>query len=454
MSNVILPYSMDLAKQATSLNADVEANIQRIRSDGISYAGSDTISITIPTSNSSNFLHSKESFLELKIKPTFSVGAGAGNAVYLDQNMYALFDSVRVYHGSQLLFSTNNVAPLWIALRDCVSNSLGDSIDLGSATNGISGGFQLTTLNTYSLAMCIPIPILGSMNDQHSIPLSLMSSGDIVIELDLNPVQKVLTNRTNYNDASGTAVSTLTSYLITEVYYNMKTSRLPNQISQALKMSYGDVVRFSGQSWASEKVSIAAGSTSISCRLPFRFSSLKGIVWFLQNTSIANGNIVNNNFQQAVGHRTGGKLNQYWCSLDGRDYPSSHVVCTHGSALIEDSKIGFHGASCYSQLKRFLNNLSSGFAPCSLDRNSYHAVANTVTQIQDNDVVCKFVGALDLDRADQSNDEIFQGVNTRNSNITFNATWDTALSETMNLCIYGLYDISFQIENGQVTPYF
>lgn len=450
--SVVLPYSMDLTKSKSSLNADVEPNLHRVRSDGLTYGGSDTMSFTIPTSNSSQFLHPKESFIELKFKPTFTAGSGA--SVYIDSNAYALFDAVRVYHGSQLLFGTNNVAPLWIALRDCVTDARGDSLDiLTHPSSTAAGGHIMTTNYTYPISFCLPISVLGSMAGDHSIPLDLANAGDLVLELDLNPVAKVLCNRLSTAVGAGSTASTLTSYQLSDCYFNMKTSRLPSQISQALKMSYGDMVRFSGQSWASERVSIPAGSTSISARLPFRFSSLKGIVWFLQNSAIANGTIVGTNYEQAVGHRTGGRLNQYWVSIDGRDYPNSHVSVGYGSATIDGGQ-GFYSSFAYSQLKRFLNNLPNGYCPTSLHKENYALVANDDTAIQASAYSPKFVGALDLDRSDQSTEEIYQGINTRNANINFNATFDAALTDTMTLCIYGLYDISYEIRDGQITPYF
>lgn len=443
MSNIVdLPVGLDLSKNKPLLNPTITGSIERYRSSQNAYAPLETCRIEIPTSGMGKYLHQDDSFLEFKV--TFTFTAGTASTVNLDSSIYSILNTVRVVHGSNLLYNLNDARKLYNVLREFGSFSHSDCAMLGTNDSSFIAGKALTTNTPYTFCCNLPISALGTLTDK-SLPLSMMNSTELALEIDFAPINVVLCNRTaSANNglavATGTTLTTLTTYSVTEVYFNAKISTLPYQLAQAVQMSYGAKTVIPSLCWANYSTVVTANASSFSTRIPCQYSSVKGILFFFQNASIAGGNVGhdNFNFQPASSHRVSGDLRDYWVSVDGRDYPSSHVELSGNNAV--------SGARSMAQVKRFFNTLSAANHPVSVRSDLFESVSVTRQAIQTS---CpKWLGALDFDRVGAEQSDSYMGINTLNSIVQFNCSWNTAPAQDLVLDVFILYDHRIEIENG------
>ena len=121
MSIANFPSSMNIANSKKSCVANCMPSFQRIRSDNSSYGAGDVIRIEIPCGRKGDWLHPQDSFIEFKVKLTYT--GGTDGAVSLDGNIYSLFKSLRIYQGTNLLVNQQFSNRLWQALYDIQCNS-------------------------------------------------------------------------------------------------------------------------------------------------------------------------------------------------------------------------------------------------------------------------------------------------------------------------------------------
>ena len=104
------------------MSASGKPSINRYRSDNSEYRGSDVIRIEIATGRKGQMLFPKDSFLELKIKVSAGNGATPNSSIYIDQSIYAIFNRMRIFHGSNVVEDTLYCNKLWSALYDLQIN--------------------------------------------------------------------------------------------------------------------------------------------------------------------------------------------------------------------------------------------------------------------------------------------------------------------------------------------
>lgn len=453
MSVVSLPPSFNYAETKPAATSAGSAVFSKIRSDGISYSAGDVARITIPT-GANQFLSAQDSFLTLKFTPTFTNTTGN---VRLDGTAYSLIKRLTVYHGSSMIENITNANRLYNAIYDIqvgqserASGTINLLIDenqvAANASNGYMYGAPLTSGVAYQVSFCLP-SILGSFSDK-AIPLAWLNNAEMFLEIEFETATKVLTTRVADSISGSIGVATalsVTGYSVTEMYYNACITNLSSDVGNVLKQAMmSRPLILPAISYRGEQRVVSAGASSFADKLSFQFSSMKGIMWWLTNAQTSNGVIAAFNLNAAVSTRASGDLDQFWVSLDGNDWPSSHIKAGQETAT------RICGAEVLGHLERYLNqNAVPGYA-ASLTKDIY--CNSLTTYASDNADAKKFVGAISLDRFDNDNQRQLQGTNTMASQVQINVAWTTGLGEQCYLYAYAMYDLGLEIIDGLLVP--
>lgn len=452
-----LTSSMNLSAQKPALTSQCEMQYQRYRASNATYGAGDIISIDIPTGGARNtFLHPGESFLEIKFKPTFTL---TGGQLCLDNCAYSLFSSARIYHGSNELCNINNVGRLWNALFDYASGAsrMARSIDMGCDHAVERDGRALTSGLVYTFAIPLILPLLGSLSD-HVLPLGWAESGNLRLELTLNPFAQMITTTNGSSleaaDGSCTAAPVLTSVQIYDVFYNAKVSKLSSDLNQALIESFGDrPISIPAVDYRGEMVSVPSGSSSVTTKLNFQHRSLKSVLWYAVTQSIALGTVTSFNIGRSQSSRfAGGRLASYCIEVDGSEVPSGKIQCGAGGLTLPATTLenDFHSAIPFAQLLRCFNQMNASFVPVSFPRQAYGCSLTTVAGQLDNSPSA-FLTGVDLERAGaDAETTVFAGTNTKNSNVNLQITYETASSAAQTLFVFGHHDVVFNLVQGSL----
>lgn len=451
MASINFPESLQMNAKAPSAPAD--PLITRFRSDNASYSAGDIIRIEIPTGGRNQFLLPNDSFLSFDFTPTFTITAGS---LSLDNSTYSLFRRARVIHGSTTLVDVQHCGRLWNALRDVLCNAGGRSVDeirlgVNSASNQASAsnytaGMVLTSTQTYDSAFALPLPIVGTLS-KSAIPLGLMGASSLFIELEIAPYAQVVTNRTyttpqGTTGANTTANPTLTSLVLSNIYFNAKITTLDEPYAQALMSVYaGRPLMLPAVDYIGEMKVIAAGATAINEKFAFSRSSVNGILWWLSNSTLANGTPVSFNYGEGTSHRQGGNLSEYYVAVSGKNLLSVYAG-PHGTSGF------FKGGAVVSQIGRIYNNLADIAGMGVLNFRNYCSTTDTASDAFAS--AKKFVGAYSLERYD-ADAKYASGSNLVGQDVRLVVTMTGALSEQQNLYGFCMSDVGFELIDGQLN---
>lgn len=457
--SVNLPPSLNLGDVKKSAIPNCKSSFQRIRSDNATYGAGDVVRIEIPCGRKGDYLHGQDSFLEFKFTPTFAVTAGS---MSIDANAYSIFKSLKVYHGSNLLINQQFSNRLWNALFDAqVSGSQrqGKTCNLAIATDTVMSrssnlyGIVLTSASTYGCSFVLPCSLIGSLSDK-ATPLGWMGASSIYIELEIEAMSRIITTRTSNNVLIGavggntTANPTLTSFVLKDIYYNAKISQLdPMYDDLLLKQFGGQPILIPGVDYRGEMKTISASASAFNDKFSFQLSSVKFLLWWLTNSSTANGNVSTAtayNYNQAISQRQCGVCKEYFLTMNGSQFPATPISMSIGSDTTDTNMQ--YGAVAFNHLLRAFNQNSTIDGGGVLCKTLYAEKNSTIAT--DDTTARRFIGAIDLDRFDSGQDRYMQGLNTVGQNFCLNVAWDTAPAEAQNLYAFVQYDCAYELVDG------
>lgn len=434
------------------MSASGKPSINRYRSDNSEYRGGDTIRIEVPCGRKGQYLFPKDSFLELKIKVNAQNGATANSAIYIDQSIYAIFNRMRIFHGSNVVEDTLYCNKLWTALYDIQINEAkrrGESImklvgdNTGAANsvfnNGLSGArisvaqaanAAAADSPVFDACFCIPSALLGSLASK-AIPLGLMGASSIYLELELAPAAMAFV---------GDGSAAINSYTVSDIFFNAKLTTLPNDIDDLLIQSTGGIVNLPAISYKAEAKTISAASSAFNDKFSFQYSSLKNFIFFLQNSTTANGTILT----RSVSSRPKCNVSDYFLLINGEAFPSQTIQNT---------------SRMYSELLRAFDGLSdTGFGGI-INVANYSANTNTTA----DDILAgtvgtslttpqkRFVAGIDLDRFNHTSDTLLSGTSSIGQMVNLQLNMSAPLTETCTLFGAVQYDVLYHIEGGLLT---
>lgn len=435
------------------MSASGKPSINRYRSDNSTYSASDVVRIEIATGRKGQMLFPKDSFLELKIKVNASNGATANSSIYIDQSIYAIFNRMRIFHGSNVIEDTLYCNKLWSALYDLQVNETkrrGEGIlklvndttgNAGSLFNAGTTGQKFIQMAAnavqadslvYDACIVIPSALLGSLASK-AVPLGLMGASSIYLELELAPTVMAFI---------GDGSSILYSYTVSDIFYNAKITTLPNDIDDLLIQSTGGIVNLPAVSYKTEAKTISAASAAFNDKFSFQYSSLKNFLFFVMNGQTANGALAT----RSITARPKCNITDYFLSINGEAFPSQTIQNT---------------SRMYAELLRAFDGLTdTGFGGII---NSSNYVVNTNTFNNDQLTVAavgdggtttvqkRFLAGIDLDRFNHSSDTLLSGTSSIGQMINLQLNMGVGLTEACVLYAAVMYDVLFHIEGGLLT---
>ena len=436
------------------MSASGKPSINRYRSDNSEYRGGDTIRIEIPCGRKGQYLFPKDSFIELKIKITAgNAGANTANSsAYIDQSIYAIFNRIRIFHGSNVVEDCLYVNKLWTALYDIQINEskrrsesimklIGDNTlaTSGVYNNGLSGlrfstygGAQAAIDSTvYDACFCIPSALLGSLASK-AVPLGLMGASSIYLELELAPTAQAFVT-------DGSAF--VNSYTVSDIFYNGKITTLPNDIDDLLIQSTGGIVNLPAVSYKAEAKTLSALSTSFNDKFSFQYSSLKNFLFFIQNSTTANGTITT----RSVSSRTKANITDYFLLINGEAFPSQTIQNT---------------SRMHAELLRSFDGLSdTGFGGILTISNYTVNTTLTAEDILTGGLAAygpttpqkRFIAGIDLDRFNHTSDTLLSGTSSIGQMVNLQLNMGALGNETCTLFAAVQYDVLYHIEGGLLT---
>lgn len=446
-----LPNQLNLS-QNKPLGSPSKPYINRYRADNSSYNGGDVVRVELNTGRKGQYLFPTDSFIEFKISINSQNGLNAGN-IFIDGTIFSIFQRLRVIHGSTVLEDTLHVNRLWNALYDIqvteserrgagVNMLINDTTAAGGG-HVFNAGMQGTLIkvhaandvavqsNVYDVSFMIPSALLGSLATK-ALPLGLMNSSSIYLELELAPANVAFVSE-NQNVV-------INSYTITDIYYNAKIAYLPGDVDAALIQTLGDRVELPAFAYKAELKSVAAGAAAFNDKFAFNFSSVKSFYWWITNQVTAVGSIT----KRSVTSRTKAGATDYYLTINGEAYPSQ--------AIANPSRM-------YMELVRSFDGLvDTSFGGIIAYRNytrDTHTTADDVITVAPNTIAEKrFIAGIDLDRFNHSSDVLNSGTSTIGQTTNLVINFAAGLNEACNLYAAVLYDVIFVLENGQLTPKF
>ena len=459
-------------------------SINRYRADNSSYGGGDTIRIEIPCGRNGQYIFPQDSFIEGRLSvnytTTAAVGTPVGANIYIDQSVYALFNRMRIIHGSIAVEDTLYDNRLWTALYDLQVNEVerrGDTITklvydnttytAFQAVGGLvynshltgsllkSGANSAETANTklFDFSFTIPSGVIGSLCSK-ALPVGLMGASSLYIELELAPVNVAFVG-TNPTGSTSSGLLTLNSYAVQDVYYNAKLVTLPSDVHNALVESTQGYINIPAVSYKTEMKTIGSAAAAFNDKFSFQFSSIKTFLFWFTNTATAQGGTL----VRSISSRPKCYLTDYFLLVNGEAYPSQSI----GYGSTATSTVSNNSARMYAELQRsfdYLTDTNAGgiinYANYSIDDPSGNEMLGSFGASDPGAITVqkRFIGGIDLDRFNHSSDILMSGTSTIGQMINLNLGFSQAIGTGVN--VYGavMYDVLYHIKGGQLQAKF
>ena len=473
--------------------ASGKPSINRYRSDNSSYGAGDVIRIEIPCGRNGQYLFPMDSFIEGRIKCNITTTAATAtvtgnNLLAIDQSVYALFNRMRIIHGSNVIEDCLYTNRLWTALYDLQINEVerrGDSLtklvndntpstsSVGTSGQTYNPGLTGTTFRfsnsaltasdtaLFDFSFVLPSAILGSLCSK-GIPLGLMGASSLYLELELAPTNVAFVSIVAAGSAAGTM--TLNSYTIQDIYYNGKVTTLPDDVNSMIIESTGGVINIPAISYKAEMKSIPSSASAYNDKFSFQYSSLKTFLFWFTASTTAIGDIT----KRSISSRPKCYLTDYFLLINGEAYPSQSI----GYGSTATSGVSGNSARMYAETLRsfnYLTDVNSGgiltYFNYTVDDPTVNEgiVVGTITTPADPGTATlqkRFVAGIDLDRFNRSSDVLMCGTSSIgqmvNLNLGFSASCGSGSGTSVGINLYAavMYDVLYHIENGQMLAKF
>ena len=435
--------------------------IARFRSDNSSYQNGDVIRIEIPTGRRGQHLFPKSSFIEGNVSVnTTSYSTSANEGVYIDQSVFALFNRMRVIHGSTVIEDYLYCNKIWTSILDLQYNEserrslsvthlvASDSSQVPSYNSGCFGlkvgdvsSTASTASDTTAIDFCFPLPsgILGTLS-QKALPLGACGAASIYLELELASPNTAFI----LEDLSSGTSATINRYTVSNIYYNAKITNLPADVDAALLQSTGGIINLPAVSYKTEYKNIASSVTTFTDKFSFQFSSLKNFCFFIQNASIAAG--VKN--KRSVSSRPKGYISDYFISINGEAFPSQTITTSsrmyaellRAYDMLTDTTAG--GIINYQNYTGNNDIYNSGVFKSSA-KGKYGDDGTTYQE--------RFLAGIDLDRFNHQNSTLMSGTSSIGQLVSLILNFSSSTNAAAALYAFVMYDVMYNVENGMIT---
>jgi len=424
-----MSLTQELNYSAQRANACQSRSYQtRVPSVKQTYNGSNTMQFWIPT-QSNAYLNPAQSYLKFKVTNSSTKADATANDALLDGGAWCFFQSITIYHGSNLLEFIDNYAQLYSLMMDV--NTQMNKTSFGSVVMGmddvnnrmgckIAGNASTFTTTNQTTAQdatfCIPImsSIIGTLLDKHLPLCSMVAGGDIRVEFVLRSNPFVL------------SVAGTTNYTLSDCELMLDYIELNAQTQAQMDAQFGGNYQIHGTSFRNYVGSVFAQAGSQNIMIPAKFDSVKAIYCLPILNTVASSNLLNSSSS-----RTRSNLTNYIFHIGALNYPQRPVSSNSES---------------FCELMKAFHNLVPGNTPNTISARNYYATSAQCTTAATSYYGAYAVG-LELESFSHSSNTIMSGVNTKSIN-TYVELYSTANMDAMTLYSYVCFDQILTVSGG------
>jgi hypothetical protein len=445
---VSLPSDLNFALKNTMAKArNVRINVSPIQSGAPANPG-DTLKFDIPTSRRGQFLNQSGSYLQLRIRNNDTT---ASTKFALDGSGASVIQRMSVYSGGALLEDVQAYNLLYNAMLDS-QVSMTDrlttfSVAGGTDQQGVSdtinftrGGVQVNQGASAVVNLPLLSGVLGNGCSKY-LPIGAIAN-DLRLELVLAPAVEALLS-----------TSTTANYAILEAVLILDILELGDEAQGMIDQMTGGNYVISAETYRNAQTVLAASSSQDSVLLPFRFSSIKSLLWAFRPVS-AQSTL----FQAALNSR----FNPFDSATQGT---TCSVQLRAGALYIPNAPIRY-SAELFTELQKAYHRFGSQSQGSSMTWSTWSRAAPLAafaagagTGAALDSVYGAYVQgigsaffALNLDSVSGKSELLHSGINTLNQNLFLDMTYATALPASQTrFDAFAHADMILQIQDGVIS---
>jgi hypothetical protein len=446
---VSLPTDLNFALKNTMAKArSVRINVSPIQSGAPANPG-DTLKFDIPTSRRGQFLNQAGSYLQLRIKNTDS----AASRFALDGSGASVIQRMSVYSGGALLEDVQAYNLLYNAMLDSqvsmsdrlttFSVSGGTDQQLSTATNNFSRGGAVVSQNLQTVVnMPLLSGVLGNGCSKY-LPIGAIAN-DLRLELVLAPAAEALVS-----------VSTSANYQVLEAVLILDVLELGDEAQGMIDQMTGGNYVISAETYRNAQTVLQSGSQQDSVLLPFRFSSIKSLLWAFRPVAAQSTTL-----QASLNSR----FNPFEAGLQGT---SCTVQLRAGALYIPNAPIKY-SAELFTELQKAYHRFGSQSQGSSMTWSSWSVTAPAAAITTGDGLAAAFTTnyqnyintlgsaffALNLDSVSGKSELLHSGINTLNQNLFLDMTYATPLPGSGAQTRFDAFahaDMILQIQDGVIS---
>ena len=208
-----------------------------------------------------------------------------------------------------------------------------------------------------------------------------------------------------------------------------------------LIQSTGGIVNLPAVSYKVETKTLSAGSSFFNDKFSFQYSSLKNFLFFIQNSTTANGTLAS----RSVSSRTKANITDYFLLINGEAFPSQTIQNTsrmHAELLRAFDGLSDTGFGGILTLSNYTNNTNL---------TAEDVLTGTVGGYGPTTPQKRFIAGIDLDRFNHSSDTLLSGTSSIGQMVNLQLNMGALGLETCTLYAAVQYDILYHIEGGLLT---
>jgi hypothetical protein len=447
---VSLPTDLNFALKNTMAKArNVRINVSPIQS-GAPANPTDTLKFDIPTSRRGQFLNQAGSYLQLRIRNNDSL---ASAKFALDGSGASVIQRMSVYSGGALLEDVQAYNLLYNAMLDS-QVSMSDRLTTFSVAGGVAQPASTATENytrggviiakDASAVVNVPLisGILGNGCSKY-LPIGAIAN-DLRLEIVLAPAVEALVS-----------VSTTANYQVLEAVLILDVLELGDEAQGMIDQMTGGNYVISGETYRNAQTVLQGSSSQDSVLLPFRFSSIKSLLWAFRPVT-AQASVL----QAGMNSR----FNPFDSATQGT---SCSVQLRAGALYIPNAPIKY-SAELFTELQKAYHRFGSQSQGSSMTWSTWSRTAPLTSLVPSNagstgtdfdsfypayarDIGSAFFG-LNLDSVSGKSELLHSGINTLNQNLFLDMTYATALpSAQTRFDAFAHCDMILQIQDGVIS---
>jgi hypothetical protein len=255
--------------------------------------------------------------------------------------------------------------------------------------------------------------VVGTLTKK-AFPINILG-GQLELRIVLNSAIKSFAQATAAN-----------GWELSDVQFQMAYVQLPDQLVQNITRQ---PLSYNTRTYSNIQKVIAAATTSVEELLSFRYSSLNSIIVTMRPQSVIT------TFTEHVTSRNSNEISSYLFKVGSKNVPTNYV---------KGKDYGY--IEPFEKLREALHMSGSVMVPGVHDSTSWVIQTNS-------DATGTFLIMQDFEKYEGLSDEVVSGEDTRNCDVIFSATFDSATSiAAINLFDYfSEYNMTLVIENGMIT---